>query len=187
VLRKALEKLSKSSLNLDYKDFIKINKLLYNKGKIEIRGGIEAVSASGKLVFLNKKPLKPYNIKLNLNGDTLINGLLFRAKILYNIPVFKGEGTACLDLDKISKPVSVRTRRNGDRFYPLGMEKSKKLQDFFVDMKVPGYNRGEVPILSDSKGRIIWIAGLRIDDRFKVTPKTSRVLQVKFIKEQSSI
>ncbi len=83
---------------------------------------------------------------------------------------------ASLDFDKLSFPLSLRGWRNGDRFSPLGMGgKHKKLQDFFVDAKILKPARHRQPILSCSKG-IVWLVGLRIDDRFRASEKTLRTL-----------
>jgi len=65
-----------------------------------------------------------------------------------------------------SAPLSLRQRRPGDRFRPLGGAGSKTLQDFFVDEKVPRLKRDTVPLLF-SGDQLIWVAGYRIDDRFK--------------------
>jgi tRNA(Ile)-lysidine synthase len=82
------------------------------------------------------------------------------------------------DYDKISLPLEIRTRRSGDRFCPSGMGgKSKKLQDYFVDQKVPRRERDIVPILA-SKEDVIWVIGMRTDERFLPKAETKRVLVV---------
>lgn len=82
---------------------------------------------------------------------------------------------ALLDADKITEPVQIRTRVPGDRFRPLGMRGEKKLQDFMVDEKIPREERDRVLIL-EANGEIVWVVGHRVDDRFKVTEATQRVL-----------
>lgn len=80
-------------------------------------------------------------------------------------------------MDKILFPLFIRTRKNGDRFYPLGMKHSKKVKDFFIDEKVDKNTRDEVPlILSDNK--IIWVAGYRISEEFKVDKGTKNILKI---------
>lgn len=71
----------------------------------------------------------------------------------------------------------IRQWRPGDRFHPLGAPGKKKLQDFFVDAGVPRGERASVPIV-EHKGSIVWVLGMRIDDRFKITPSTRRALRV---------
>lgn len=94
-------------------------------------------------------------------------------------PVERYSHEAFLDWDAIGGAVVVRTRREGDRFSPLGMRGTKKLKDFFIDEKVPREERNRVPILATEEGRIIWVVGYRIDERFKVRPDTRRLLHIR--------
>lgn len=86
---------------------------------------------------------------------------------------------AYLDADRVSASLEVRRRRPGDRFYPLGMSEPKKLHDFLVDEKVPRGERNRVPIVATTDA-IVWVAGHRIDERFKVTSATKRILVLKY-------
>jgi tRNA(Ile)-lysidine synthase len=83
--------------------------------------------------------------------------------------------TACTDLALIDFPVTVRHWEPGDRFVPLGMSHSKKISDFLIDLKIPVTDKEKVLLLL-SGDRIIWVMGHRIDDRFKVTDRTERIL-----------
>lgn len=87
--------------------------------------------------------------------------------------------TACLDLDEIQFPLMIRHWMHGDYFFPLGMEQSKKLSDFFVDEKVSVPEKDRTWIMASGK-KIVWIMGYRIDHRFRITPKSSRVLRLRF-------
>ncbi len=82
------------------------------------------------------------------------------------------------DAEALGAQLCVRTWRAGDRFQPLGMGGEKKLQDFFVDEKVPRRQRGRVPLLCAADGRIAWVVGYRIAEPFKVTEQTRRVLRI---------
>jgi tRNA(Ile)-lysidine synthase len=84
--------------------------------------------------------------------------------------------TTFFDADRLSYPLVIRNFRSGDRFVPLGMNGHKKIKDFFIDLKIPAEKREQVPILT-CKERIVWVCGFRIDDRFKVTPQTKRILR----------
>jgi tRNA(Ile)-lysidine synthase len=90
-----------------------------------------------------------------------------------------GPWSVCLDADQIIFPLLLRNFRPGDRFIPLGMKGHKKVKDFFVDMKIPSDIRSRIPVLTQGD-QLIWVCGLRMDDRFKVTPRTRRVLKVAF-------
>ncbi|MBW2708761.1 MAG: tRNA lysidine(34) synthetase TilS [Deltaproteobacteria bacterium] len=84
---------------------------------------------------------------------------------------------AHLDADRVEYPLMIRSFVPGDRFVPLGMTGHKKVKDFFVDQKIPSRVRRRLPLLCQGKDPI-WICGLRLDDRFKVGPKTKHVVQV---------
>jgi tRNA(Ile)-lysidine synthase len=88
-------------------------------------------------------------------------------------------GTAQLDAKELSFPMLLRRWKAGDYFYPLGMRKKKKLARFFIDLRLPKNQKENIWVL-ESAGRIIWILGHRIDDRFKVTVKTKSILHLTF-------
>jgi len=83
---------------------------------------------------------------------------------------------AYFDRDKLGD-LSVRTFISGDRFVPLGMNTPVKLKDFFIGRKIPREERRQLPLLLSGRD-IIWIVGHRIDERYKVTKETTRVLKV---------
>jgi tRNA(Ile)-lysidine synthase len=83
--------------------------------------------------------------------------------------------TACLDAEKIIFPVTIRKWNAGDWFFPLGMNRKKKLSDYFIDKKYSLPEKHNKLVL-ESGGNIAWIIGDRIDDRFKVTENTKTVL-----------
>jgi tRNA(Ile)-lysidine synthase len=87
------------------------------------------------------------------------------------------ERRAYLDAEKLQFPLILRNFRPGDRFVPLGMTGHKKIKDFFIDLKIPFESRSLIPLLV-SGDRPVWIGGHRIDDRYKVTFETKRVLEV---------
>jgi tRNA(Ile)-lysidine synthase len=83
--------------------------------------------------------------------------------------------TAVVDADLVSG-LSVRFRRLGDRVRPLGLGGHKKLQDVFVDRRVPQNERDRVPLVVDRDDRIVWVAGHVISEDFRVTGRTRAVV-----------
>ena len=83
---------------------------------------------------------------------------------------------AAVRMDRVPGPLAVRNRRPGDRFRPVGLGGRKKLQDFFVDEKVARTRRDEVPLVVDETDRIVWVAGYRIDQEFRVTDPAQGVV-----------
>ena len=85
---------------------------------------------------------------------------------------------AFLDLNRLQWPLRVRNFRAGDKFIPLGLSGFKKVKDVFIDNKIPSERRKKIAILEDGSS-IVWVCGIRIDDRCRVTGKTKRILRCK--------
>ena len=85
------------------------------------------------------------------------------------------------DADAIGEILLLRTRKAGDTFQPLGMESEKKLKDFMIDSHIPRRWRDSVPLV-EACGRIAWVVGWRIADWAKISPRTRRVLEIRFEK-----
>jgi tRNA(Ile)-lysidine synthase len=83
--------------------------------------------------------------------------------------------TACVDLARVTFPLTARHWEPGDRFKPLGMSQMKKISNFLIDLKIPVTSKEKVLLLL-SGDEVIWVMGYRIDDRFKVTDQTERIL-----------
>jgi tRNA(Ile)-lysidine synthase len=88
-----------------------------------------------------------------------------------------GQNTGFFDRDALSFPLVLRNFRHGDRFTPLGMTGTQKIKKFFIDKKVPRKERARCPLLL-CRGKIIWVAGYRIDESVKVKSSTKNVLKV---------
>ncbi|MCL4472850.1 MAG: tRNA lysidine(34) synthetase TilS [Actinobacteria bacterium] len=80
-----------------------------------------------------------------------------------------------VDGGRLDPPLHVRSWQPGDRFAPLGFQGNKSIQDLFTDEKVPRRERTGVPIVI-SGGAIVWVAGLRIAEAFKVTAASERLV-----------
>ncbi len=91
---------------------------------------------------------------------------------------------ASFDKSNLKFPLVIRNWKKGDYFYPFGMKGRKKLSDFFTDHKIPLPDKKKIWIM-ESGGEIAWIIGMRTDDRFKVTPSTRNILQIKYEPESN--
>lgn len=87
---------------------------------------------------------------------------------------------AFVDAEKASFPLTIRNWKKGDSFQPLGMKGRKKLSDFWIDRKVPQSKRKNIPLVFKDD-RIVWIAGHEIDDRFKLTSNTRKILKIELV------
>lgn len=88
-----------------------------------------------------------------------------------------GGASAAVDFDAVGDDLSIRSRRPGDRFQPLGMSQSKKLQDFMVDAKIPREWRDRVPLVVTPRG-ILWVVGWRVAHWARVQATTTQVLEI---------
>lgn len=89
---------------------------------------------------------------------------------------------ACLDLEKLSWPLLVRGREDGDRMQPLGAPGSRKVKKILADRKIPLRQREQIPLII-SAHQLVWLAGVEIADFCKVTAQTEKVLYLKIEKE----
>lgn len=95
-----------------------------------------------------------------------------------------GRTSVLLDAGMMKFPLRVRARAAGDFFCPMGFGKKKKLQDYFVDEKIPREKRDRTPIIV-SGNDIIYVAGCRADDRYKVTEQTEKYLRLTITKAEN--
>jgi len=80
------------------------------------------------------------------------------------------------DADKVGGRITLRHWRAGDRFQPMGLRSSVKLQDLFTNWKIPRARRRELMVAAAENGEIFWVEGLRISENFNLTPQTKRRL-----------
>ncbi len=88
----------------------------------------------------------------------------------------KQAGRETFDAIKIGGEIILRHWQPGDRFQPIGLGAATKLQDLFVNAKIPAARRRQLAVATTAGGEIFWVEGLRIGERFKLTPGVSRQL-----------
>ncbi len=134
------------------------------------------------LVMRKSEPVSEFKIMVQPNHRYEFNKFRFASEVLDQKNVtFTNGGAEYIDADRLhGEELVLRTWSDGDAFVPLGMKTKKKISDFFVDAKIPIYEKHQIPILETKTGDVVWVCGHRIDDRFKITGDTKRVLKLEF-------
>jgi tRNA(Ile)-lysidine synthase len=150
--------------------------------RISLPGGIRVIKEYSTLLITSEKPCKLSSYTLEPPARLVLKEvpLVVNARIIAPAEagdLCAGRTTAFLDADKLAFPLIIRGRTAGDSFFPFGFGKRKKIQDYFVDEKIPRDERDAIPLLV-SQERIAWVMGYRTDERFKVDKETTRVLQL---------
>lgn len=150
---------------------------------LQLPGGLSVWCEPDHVVVGRLRRREFPSLPVRLPGRTVVKewGLKVAAEEVPLGKIEAGDFTAVLDFDLLGGEVFIRSRMSGDRFRPLGMVGEKKLQDFFVDEKVPRYERDAVPLLV-CDGEIAWVVGHRIGDRFKLTDETRRAIRIEIIR-----
>lgn len=188
ILRRVLRRAIDETKGLRGIGFLHIEELisLIKKGnsgdRMYLPGGIRAIRGYATFTITSEEPARISSCTLNEPGNVVIAET---AQVITASVVDSGEAekadmrkTVVLDADRAPFPLMIRMRRPGDFFYPFGFGRKKKLQDFFVDEKIPRDERDAVPVVECGRG-ILWIAGLRADARFAVDKSTRRILLLK--------
>lgn len=122
---------------------------------------------------------RQYSLFINEPGSwKLSEDITVEIEITSDVSLWGKRDVGYFSLKRAGFPITIRSYQDGDRFFPLGMENSKKVKDFFIDEKVPRFLRNKVPLF-ESGGEIMWLGGMRIDDRFKADEDEESFLRIK--------
>ncbi len=127
----------------------------------------------------NRNDVSHFLLEKNTNKILFPLGELIIQTIEMPESLITNAHTAFLDSSLIHYPLLLRKWKQGDYFYPLGMQKKKKLSRFLIDQKFSIIQKESVWVLESNK-KIVWVVGLRLDDRFKITSKNKAILQIKY-------
>ena len=139
------------------------------------------------VIILEKKEQGNFiNLKINPNQSEVIFGehVITIKEFTENLKNLKSAPNICyVDANQLIYPLTIRTWQEGDIFKPFGFNGEKKISDYLIQQKVPLIDKKKIPILVNGDGNIIWICGLRSDDRFKVKSNTKRIFILEYTKK----
>ncbi|MBU2524612.1 tRNA lysidine(34) synthetase TilS [Patescibacteria group bacterium] len=185
---------NKTKARLPLKNFKSLNPALQNQILYDLYQKLENSIISNKLIkdvieLINnektgsKKPFGKNEIILSNGKINILNKLTkkikkIETKKLKKIPTnLKSKTYLYIDADKIEGKLTQRAFKPGDKFKPFGMKGHQKIQDFFINNKIPIFERNEIPLLLN-KDKIIAIGNMAISDDFKATNSTKTVIRL---------
>ena len=186
LLRLTIEKLNTSLKNISSTHIVSADDFLLSEtasGEVELPQGTVIVKGYDTFLVTRKSELElEFSYSIQSPGKWSFPEFSVSIEYIKTDELAENdESVAYFDPETVSFPIEVRNFKPGDRFSPLGMTTSKKLQDYFTDIKLPKFLRSRVPIFI-SKDEIMWLGGIRLDNRFKVTDKKKEVLMIKLIR-----
>ena len=150
-------------------------------GKVNVLpGGVSAFKERGnEIIFIKEKAKQgEKEIRTGETVSTWLGELSVGNAELSEVEKYKDDKTVeFIDAEGLEKSFFLREWKHGDFFYPLGMSKRKKISDFLTDVKVPSGLKDRYLVLTNG-GRIVWLVGLRLDERFKIKKTTEKVLKL---------
>jgi len=135
-------------------------------------------------IILTKKMDQPIEVTINQNDHEVAYNN-YKITLLHDdspLIVKNNPLAISIDADLLVYPLTTRAWQQSDYFYPLGMKTKKKLSDYFIDQKIPVHQKTQVPLLVNGNGDIIWIAGYRSSEHYKVSKNTKKVTIFELIK-----
>ena len=171
------------SYNCSYEDIKKIAELAEKKNNsvIELKDSLTALKEAGILYIKRRGETSDFKEKTISVGEKIcINDkedVYISLTDKKNIIFTGNRKEEYISGDKLTSDFVIRRWRAGDKFRPLGLKGVKKVSDFLNDEKIPGSRKAEQLVLTQND-KIIWVIGLRIDDRFKLNENTKKVLKI---------
>jgi len=202
IIRKSIEVVKRNLYSVSFRhnnEILKLTEYQLGEKEIYLPDNLRAKKIYNKIMIYEKRISKdqteeiptPWEYDILIPGETEIESLGIKVEIIildsadiksslyFARKKSKGEFMEFIDYNKVKLPLKLRNRRSGDKFFPLKMKGLKKVKDFFIDNKIPKSHRDLIPILVDNEDQIIWIMGMRLDDRVKINSDTKKVLCVR--------
>ena len=186
-------------INLILKNIFEINNISQNivKGIInlyfsepgaifEINSKITCYKDRNSLFIARKQLFRTNSLVIDNLGEFKFENSIFKLSKIPKNKVQLGElpNIEYFDLDYMPDKLEIRHIQDGDKFTPIGMTGRMKVSDFLVNNKIPLLKKKDILLLTD-RVNIVWVCGLRIADKYKITPSTKKVLKVEIIEKNA--
>ena len=185
VLMRALQAAGVSRPGFDAVESLR--ELATGKGSsLEFKNRVRAYRIAGGVVLTNsgrdaEAPVQPFRYSLTIPGGVLVPeaGMTVSARPYDALTGPDSDLQAAVDAEAIGGTVIVRNWKAGDALRPAGVGGRKKLQDVFVDRKIPRHERARLPLVANAADHVVWVPGLALDERVRVTERTKAVVVLK--------
>jgi tRNA(Ile)-lysidine synthase len=168
----------KSELN-DLKKIFSLNKKLSGKSE-ELTGNVAAFKERNEIVIRKiSTSNETRNLKIKIGEKVKIDDkFLSIIKVdPGDVQISKSRNEEFISAENINDSFTLRVWNDGDKFYPLGMQGTKKISDYLNDIKINTFEKKAQLVLINNN-KIVWVIGKRLDDRFKLTSNTKKVLKL---------
>ncbi len=170
------------SVKLESKDLKKIFLLAKKEsGKSEeLSKYLIALKGRNEITIKKKSSVKnSINKKISIGKELEIDGkILSISKVKRDeVKIGKSKNVEFISAEGLSSTFVIRIWKKGDKFFPIGMQGTKKISDYLNDIKINSFEKKQQLVL-ENKRKIIWVIGKRLDDRFKITSDTKKVLKL---------
>jgi tRNA(Ile)-lysidine synthase len=178
-----LKKLFNEEMHIEFnsKLFEDITSLAQNQvgKKISLAAGFKAVRERNSIHIIIPNEQNEISVEFSVGQSvqTSVNQLSTEMISIEDYRSCKVEGCEFISADNLHDIFILRNWKSGDRFIPLGMKGHKKISDYLTDRKIPNTSKKEVCVLTNGE-KIIWVEGFAIDERYRITKNTQRVLKL---------
>lgn len=192
MLRRGIKWVKNDLKEIEFTHIQMIVKMLENDENttwtLDLPGEIIAKRQYEKIMLLRRKKnqVKDFEYSLPINTEIPIEEVnkTFKSYFVKREEVGIIKDTSYkkyFDMDKLQATPIIRNRRPGDKFFPIGLRGSKKLKEYFIDLKIPRDQRDSIPIVVVNQ-EILWIVGHRVDRRYIVDQTTKNILVIEYFK-----
>jgi tRNA(Ile)-lysidine synthase len=150
--------------------------------KLDVNKKISVLKDREELIFFKKQIKKDIDMEIDKIGEYQVGNktIILKKVTKRSVKKLADPNIEFLDFDLVPARLKIKSWQQGDTFQPLGMEGTMKVSDFLTNNKVSMLDKDDVLILS-SQSDILWVCGMRISHKFRVTESSKRFLKIEII------